>query len=113
LENSYGTFYQIIPLDDRPLFYLPLAKGASIDFYNPEMVAIKNEIDVVNENLHALSIIATADMSAMPRAQEAARYYYLISRRWLNHQDDLAGNKVIVVNEDFATKRGFKLGDEI
>ncbi len=113
LENAYGTFLQIIPLDDKPLWYLPLAKSASINFSGPEMADIKNEIDVLNENMHALSIIATTDMSAMPRAQEVARSYYLVAGRWLNHQDDLTSNKVIVVTEEFATKRGFTLGSEI
>ena len=41
-------------------------------------------------------------MSAMPKMQEASRFYYLTEGRWLNHQDDLAGNKVIVVPNDFA-----------
>lgn len=104
---------QIIPLDNKQLWYIPLAQGASIDFSDPEMASIKNEIDILNENLHTLNIIATADMSAMPRTQEASRYYYLIEGRWLNHQDDLAGNKVIVVPNEFAVMRDFKLGDEI
>jgi hypothetical protein len=69
------------------------------------MASIKNKIDILNENLHTLNIIATADMSAMPRMQEAARFYYLTAGRWLNHQDHLAGNKVIVVPEDFARLR--------
>ena len=112
-ENTHEANLKIIPLDDKQLWYVPLARGAEIDFSDPVMASIKNEIDVLNENLHTLSIIATADMSAMPRTQEASRIYYLIAGRWLNHQDDLAGNKVIVVTEDFARTRGFKLGDEI
>ena len=71
------------------------------------MAAIKNEIDVLNENMHTLSLVTTADMSAMPKTQEYARYYFLTEGRWLNHQDYLAANKVIVVPEEFATKRGF------
>lgn len=112
-NSPYNSILQIIPLDDEQLWYIPMAKGASIDFNDPAMTAIKNRIDILNENLHTLSIIATADMSAMPKTQEASRFYYLIAGRWLNHQDDLDGNKVIVVREDFATMRGFSLGDEI
>lgn len=104
---------QIIPLDDGQDWYLPLAKNASIDFSTPAMSVIKNEIDVLNENLRTLSIIATADMSAMPQMQESSRYFYLSEGRWLNHQDDLDKNKVIVVPEDFTMKRRLKLGDEI
>ncbi len=104
---------QILPLDDGQDWYLPLAQNESIDFSTPAMTAIKNEIDVLNENLHTLSIIATADMSAMPQMQESSRTFYLSEGRWLNHQDDLDKNKVIVVPEDFTMKRRLNLGDEI
>jgi len=104
---------QILPLDDGQHWYLPLAKEASIDFSTPAMSVLKNEIDVLSENLHTLSIIATADMSAMPQMQESSRTFYLSEGRWLNHQDDLDKNKVIVVPEDFTMKRHLKLGDEI
>ncbi len=113
LENAFGTKLQIIPLNDRPLWYLPLARDASLDFSIPEMAAIKNEIDVLNENIHTLSIIATTDLSAMPQMQEVSRDCFLIEGRWLNHQDDLVKSKVIVVAEEFATVRGLKLGNEI
>jgi ABC-type antimicrobial peptide transport system permease subunit len=105
---------QIIPLDEGGQYwYLPLAKDASIDFSTPNMSVVKNEIDVLNENLHTLSIIATADMSAMPQMQESSRNFYLVEGRWLNRQDDLDKDKVIVVPEDFTMKRRLKLGDEI
>ncbi len=108
-----GTDLQILPLYDQGNWYLPLAKDAQVDFSTPAMSAVKNEIDVLNENLHTLSIIATTDMSAMPDMQEASRKYYLIEGRWLNHLDDLDKNKVIVVPKDFATERHLQLGDEI
>lgn len=113
LDPLYSPTLQIIPLDDGQLWYQPLAKNEQIDFSTPEMDSIKNKIDILKENLHTLNIIATKDMSAMPKMQEVSRYYYLTAGRWLNHQDDLVGNKVIVVTEDFAAMRGFKLGDEI
>ena len=33
---------------------ISLADGASVDFSDPEMAAIKNKIDILNENLHTL-----------------------------------------------------------
>ncbi len=111
--NTHYASLQIKPLDDGQLWYIPLAQGASIDFSDPLLAPFKNEIDVLNENLHTLSIIASADQSAMPYMQEASRRYYLTAGRWLNHQDDLAKNKAIVLPESFANLRGFKLGDEI
>ena len=112
-NSPYNARFQIIPLDDQQLWYLPLADGASVDFSAPAMAALKNKIDILNENLHTLNLIATTDLSALPETQEAARYFYLTAGRWLNHQDDLDENKVIVVPEHFATMRGFELGDEI
>jgi len=112
-ENAHYADLQLLPLGDQGLWYIPLASGASIDFSDPDMASIKNDIDILNENLHALGMITTADMSAMPIFQEASRTFYLTEGRWLNHEDDLAGNKVIVVPNEFATMRGFKLGDEI
>lgn len=113
LDSLQTSTLQIIPLDDNRLWYQPLAENEQIDFNIPEMALIKNKIDILNENLHALNLIATVDMSAMPMMQEVSRYYYLTEGRMLNHQDHLTGNKVIVVTEDFAAMRGFRLGDEI
>jgi len=113
LDDLQTSTLQMIPLDDDRLWYQPLAKNEQMDFSTPEMASIKNKIDILNENIHTLNIIATVDMSAMPMMQEVSRYYYLTEGRMLNHQDHLAGNKVIVVTKDFASMRGFRLGDEI
>jgi hypothetical protein len=112
-ENTHLADLELLPLDDQELWYIPLASGASIDFSTPAMASIKNDIDILNENLHALGIITTVDMSAIPITQETSREYYLVEGRWLNHQDELAESKVIVVPNDFADMRDFKLGDEI
>ena len=111
--NVHYATLEIKPLDDGQLWYIPIAKEASIDFSDPVLAPFKNEIDILNENLHTLYILATVDMSAIPTMQEASRSNYLTEGRWLNHQDDLEGNKVIVVPEDFARNRGFEVGDEI
>jgi ABC-type antimicrobial peptide transport system permease subunit len=108
-----GFRFQILPLDDQQLWYKPLAKDEIIDFSSPEMTDIKNRIDILNENLHSLGIIATADLSAMPRMQEAAHFYTLTAGRWLNHQDDLNGAKLIVIPEKLASQRKLNLGDTL
>src|SRR5690606_3639589 len=63
-NSRYNARFQIIPLDDEQLWYIPLADGAGVDFSAPAMAAIKNQIDILNENLHMLNILTTADMSA-------------------------------------------------
>lgn len=110
---GYHVRFQIIPLDDQQLWYQPLAKNEQIDFSTPEMASIQNRIDILNENLHTLGIIVTADMSAIPRMQDASHFFYLTAGRWLNHQDSLDRNKAIVVPECFARERRLELGGEI
>ncbi len=73
METAHDANLKLLPLDDQQHWYTQLDNGASINFSDPEMASIKNKIDVLNENLHTLSIIATADMSAMPEMQEASR----------------------------------------
>jgi hypothetical protein len=110
---KYQTWLEIKPLDDEQLWYIPLEEEVNIDFSDPKMIPLKHKIDVLNENLHTLGIIATADMSAMPRTQETSRFYYLTEGRWLSRQDDLDGNKVIVIPDEFALRRNLQLGDEL
>ena len=114
-ENSRvsGTTTQIKSLDDESIWYLPLADGTEVDFNDPSLADIKNEIDILNENQHTLNVIATRDMSALPQFQESERIHYLVEGRWLNHQDDLESRKVIVITAGLANIRGLKLGDTI
>ncbi|MDX9771462.1 MAG: ABC transporter permease [Tenuifilaceae bacterium] len=111
-QNTSSTL-QIRALDGEALWYLPLAQGAELDFNDPALAGIKNEIDILNENQHALYIFGSADMSAMPPMQESARMYFLTDGRWLNHQDDLNQNRVIVIQKDFADLRKLRVGDTI
>ncbi len=95
-QNASSTL-QIRALDGESLWYLPLAQGAELDFSDPALAGIKNEIDILNENQRALLIHGTSDMSALPQMQESSRFYYLVDGRWLNRQDDLDGRRVIVI----------------
>ncbi|MGB4594959.1 MAG: ABC transporter permease [Anaerolineaceae bacterium] len=105
--------FQILPLDDQQLWYKPLAIDEMLDFSSPEMASIKNSIDILNENLHSLGIIAASDLSALPSMQETSHINTLTAGRWLNRQDDLAGSKLIVIPEKLARLRKLNLGDEL
>jgi len=111
--NLYDNWFEIKPLDDKQLWYIQLGDGESIDLSDPALASIKNQIDILNENLHTQWIYTTADMSAMPQMQESARVYYLLEGRWLTHQDHLDANRVIVVNEELASMNELQLGDEL
>ncbi|MBE3119971.1 MAG: ABC transporter permease, partial [Candidatus Atribacteria bacterium] len=113
---DHGTSYseiQIRPLDDADLWYLPVEAGSDVDLNAPSLAGIKNEIDILNQNQHALFLVGTTDMSALPDMQESSHLFFLVDGRWLNHQDDLDGRRVIVIQREFANVRGLKLGDTI
>jgi hypothetical protein len=65
-----SKFLQLKPLDDADLWYLPVPSGTSVNFDDPAYARVKENIDILKQNLHSLVVIATADMSAMPSAQK-------------------------------------------
>ncbi|MBP3520279.1 MAG: hypothetical protein J6J87_02915, partial [Oscillospiraceae bacterium] len=69
-----------------------------------------------HDNTCALHVTATADMSVMPAvlsSDNTGNRYYLVDGRWLDHEDDLTGNRAIVIHQGLAETRGLKLGDTI
>lgn len=64
-------------------------------------------------NRHAMTALTSVDMSALPSTQEDSRTYYLEDGRWLNLQDQEEGRKVCVIHKDFASRRGFQVGDTL
>ncbi len=108
-----SKFLQLKPLDDANLWYLLVPHGTSVNFDDAAVAQVKENIDVLEQNLHSIYVIATADMSAMPLTQEVSRYYYLTDGRWLTRQDDLEQRNVCVVRQQFASFRGLSVGDTI
>lgn len=64
-------------------------------------------------NRHAMEVIATRNMSAMPAAQDSQRRMFLTEGRWLDRIDDRTGAAVCAVHKDFAEARGLQVGDTV
>lgn len=64
-------------------------------------------------NRHAMNVIATRDMSAMPAAQDVSKRMFLTEGRWLDGIDNNTGAEVCAVHKDFADARGLHIGDEV
>lgn len=105
--------FNLKALDDENLWYLEVGKDEKIDLTLPEYRKLKLEIDRLNANLRTITLIGTSDMSAMPEMQPAQKWNYLLDGRWINHQDEIDGNQVIVIPEPLAKIRNIKIGDEI
>ena len=64
-------------------------------------------------NRHAMYVIATKDMSAMPTAQEVSKRMFLTEGRWLDGLDSDTGAAVCAVHKEFADARGLQVGDVV
>ncbi|MDR2166392.1 MAG: ABC transporter permease [Clostridiales bacterium] len=106
-----GVHYNLMlkPLDFvGELWYLPAPRGVELDigFLNEQMT-------LMNENQHAMTVFTTKDMTAMPSTQDVAYRDFLVDGRFLNHEDYLNANPVVVVNSVFAGIRNIGIGDTI
>lgn len=100
-------------LDGKNQWYIELEKDERLNLNLPEYRELKLEIDRLKENLRALLLIGSSDMSAMPDMQVDAKRNFLVEGRWLNHDDELNANKVIVISKKMAKSEKIKLGDQI
>lgn len=64
-------------------------------------------------NRHSMYVIATNDMSAMPKAQDVQKRMFLTEGRWLDGIDSNTGAAVCAVHKDFADARGLHVGDSV
>lgn len=107
------SFTMIKPLyTDGPL-YEKLDDDGYIDWENPKWRMLKEDIDVLNENIQSYFITATKDMTAVPIFQESMKDYYLKEGRLLNREDDINQNYVCVIHEDFSKIRNINIGDKL
>lgn len=112
MQGFYSPF-QIRPLNDEGLWFIEVNKGEILDLSLPEYAKIQRAIEVQKQNLHAMLLVGTSDMSALPKVQDTARDTFLLEGRWLNRQDDIDGRNVIVISPELAQIRELGLGDTI
>ncbi len=122
--QSVGLATVVSSTDMTRFVWLPLAPDlpwslqtdGNVDLSLPEYATLANEIKQCHDNACALSLTATADMSTIAAIQSANYYesrYYLVDGRWLDHEDDLAGSRVIVIPHGLALARDLAIGDTI
>ena len=113
LWDNASQHLALRPLNDSGRWFLPVTTGADVDFSDPSLAELVQLQRVTEENRHAMRVLGTQDMSAMPSMQESARLHYLAEGRWLDRQDYINGNRVCVVHQSFAEIRGLSVGDAI
>lgn len=113
LHDPHVSFTMIKPLyPDGPL-YEKLDDHGYIDWNDPKWSMLKEDIEVLNQNIQSYHVTATKDMLTIPFFQESMKYYYLKEGRLINRGDDINKNYVCVINEDLARLRGVNIGDKL
>lgn len=98
--------------EDGP-WYIPVEPEEEIDFTAPEWADVAAAMALQDGNMHALSVIAVQDMSALPETQEASGELYLTEGRWLTSADHVQGRKACVIREALAERRDLHAGDTL
>ncbi len=94
-----------------PLFY-PVPENGEIDWSDPVLTGVEEELQVCREELSALMVYARRAMDIMPETQPD-QDIYLVDGRWLTYEDTAAQNRVCVIHEEMANLRGLSIGDTI
>lgn len=111
--DSSLRFTMIKPLYTRGPLYEKLGDDGGMDLTLPKWEELKEDIDVLNENIQSFSITTTKDMTAMPTFQAVMKDQFLKEGRLLNQEDDINQNYVCVINEHLSEMRNIKIGDKL
>ena len=103
----------IKPLYTLGPLYEKLEDDGEIDWNLPKWEELKEDIDVLNENIQSFFIIATKNMTAIPTFQAVMKNQFLKEGRLLNQEDDINQNYVCVINEHLSEMRNINIGDKL
>ena len=99
------------PLEDG--YFYPVPEGGEVDWSDPRLGDLGAFLQDVRSEQHALNVIPTQDMSALPQVQEADPSLYLTEGRWLDSRDNGAERRTCVISQSLAELRGLSVGDTL
>ncbi|MCH5198433.1 MAG: ABC transporter permease [Oscillospiraceae bacterium] len=108
-DSSNDINLDLVPLNENGEWFIhaPL----DLDFDDPVYSELNKIMRVTDDNEHAFGVIATKDMTILPRMQEVSQQYYLAEGRMINYDDYLENRKVCVIYTEIAEKYGLNIGD--
>lgn len=107
-----ANVFAMKPLYPDGVWYLHVPADETIDWTNPELVAISEEIDLLLHYHHIVQLQTTRDMALVPMMLED-EMGFMVEGRPIAYEDHLNGNPVAVIHRQFAQIRGLNVGDTI
>ncbi|MDE7223715.1 MAG: hypothetical protein K2O34_08060, partial [Acetatifactor sp.] len=108
-KGSAGLNFVLLPLPSDGVYFHEVA--GAVDYDTPELAGLSDYVDYLCHNQSSMEITEVRDMSRLPIFQESVRQRYITEGRILTREDELQGNRVCVVHENFARLRGLQVGD--
>lgn len=105
--------YMLKPLYDGGPLYEKIDNIDEFNLEDPKWQKMREDIELLDMNTRAFSIIATKNMETHPDTQGNLEGYTLYDGRWINYDDYKNNNKVCVVGKNLFEARKLKLGDKI
>ena len=107
-----GDFLDAKPLNPDGTMFYPVPASGEIDWSDPVLNGVEEEMRICREEQGALQVIATHDMETLRDVQPDTDIY-LVDGRWLNYEDHAQQRKVCVVHNELLKVRGLAIGDTI
>lgn len=104
------NYYLLQPMGEQDIYAYSITSGKSIDFSDPLLAGVEEDIQLLNINIRSSGLITTGDMTAMASFNEN---YVLTEGRLLNANDNETGNRVCVIPLPLAQTSGLGLGDRL
>ena len=104
------NYFLIQPMGEQGLYAYPLTSGKAIDYTDPLLAGVEEDIRLLSINIRSSGLITTKDMTAMASFNEN---YVLTEGRLLNANDNENGNRVCVIPLQLAQTSGLGVGDRL
>ena len=97
-------------MGEQGLYAYPLTSGKAIDYTDPLLAGVEEDIRLLSINIRSSGLITARDMTAMASFNEN---YVLTEGRLLNANDNENGNRVCVIPLQLAQTSGLGVGDRL
>ena len=107
-----GGYLEAKPLAPDGTIFYPVPASGEIDWSDPTLNGVEEEMQSCREEQGALWVITSHDMETIKNIQPDTDIY-LVNGRWLNYEDHTQQRKVCVVHNELLKVRGLSIGDTI
>ena len=118
LVGNDGILFEGICEDTRDDNLVFFADTRDTEVYRDIMAYIAPYMALAEDNHHAMMVVGTRDMTAIPRfldprSARLVESHMVQGGRWLTYDDYLNANPVAVIPVQMATRRGLRVGETI